>query len=100
MTLQDLVKSRLAALGINQCDFCPHANSDQGLLSKIIKGVIKRVGMESALRLAIGLILEPAEVFEACAAPEFDTLIRRAYGMPIEQEIELRHIGRIKRRIA
>src|SRR5262249_55876402 len=99
MTLQNLVKARLHALGMNQSDFCRHANFDQGLLSKIVKGNIKTIRMESALRLAIGLDLEPMEVFDACGAPEMDLIIRQAYGMPIEREIELRDIRRAKRRV-
>src|SRR5262245_4822566 len=99
MTLKELVKTRLDALGWNQCDFCRFANFDQGLLSKILNGLVKSIRMESALRLAIGLDLEPTDVFNACGAPEFDLMIRQAYGMPIERKIQLRHIERTKRRV-
>jgi hypothetical protein len=75
-----LVSSHLKKMGMRQIDFCRQTGFDQGLLSKILSSVVCTLNVETALKLAEGLDLEPVMVFEAIGKKEVDALLRRFYG--------------------
>ena len=77
--LAQLVSSQLKVKGLRQIDFCRRTGFDQGLLSKILSSVVCTLNVESALKLADGLGLEPAMIFEAIGKKEVDDLLRRFY---------------------
>jgi transcriptional regulator with XRE-family HTH domain len=77
--LADLVDENLRTKGMRQVDFCRQTGFDQGLLSKILSSVVNTLNVESALRLAKGLGLPPAVVFEAIGKKDLDDLLRRFY---------------------
>lgn len=80
--LSDLVSDHLRAKGLRQVDFCRQTGFDQGLLSKILSSVVTTLNVESALRLAEGLELQPSVVFEAIGKKDVDDLLRRFYSDP------------------
>src|SRR6266850_338716 len=77
--LAELVSERLRTKGMRQVDFCRQAGFDQGLLSKILSSVVSTLNVETALKLAEGLGLPPAVVFEAIGKKDVDELLRRFY---------------------
>jgi hypothetical protein len=60
-------------------DFCRQTGFDQGLLSKILSSVVTTLNVESALRLAEGLDVQPCVIFEAIGKKDVDDLLRRFY---------------------
>ena len=80
--LAQLVRSQLKARGLRQIDFCRQTGFDQGLLSKILSSVVCTLNVESALKLADGLGLEPVMIFEAIGKKDVDDLLRRFYADP------------------
>ncbi|HXG64216.1 MAG TPA: helix-turn-helix transcriptional regulator [Blastocatellia bacterium] len=77
--LAELVSEHLKAKGLRQVDFCRRTGFDQGLLSKIISSVVNTLNVETALKLAEGLDVEPVIIFEAIGKKEIDDLLRRFY---------------------
>lgn len=77
--LADLVSDHLRARGLRQVDFCRRTGFDQGLLSKILSSVVTTLNVESALRLAEGLEVQPSVIFEAIGKKDVDDLLRRFY---------------------
>ena len=77
--LAHLVRAHLRARGMRQIDFCRQTGFDQGLLSKILSSVVNTLNVESALRLAEGLEIPPATVFEVIGKKDVDELLRRFY---------------------
>ena len=77
--LADLVSENLRTRGMRQVDFCRQTGFDQGLLSKILSSVVNTLNVETALKLAEGLSLPPAVVFEAIGKKDVDDLLRRFY---------------------
>ena len=77
--LADLVSHNLRTRGMRQVDFCRQTGFDQGLLSKILSSVVNTLNVETALKLAEGLGLPPAVVFEAIGKKDVDDLLRRFY---------------------
>jgi transcriptional regulator with XRE-family HTH domain len=77
--LAELVSERLHTKGMRQVDFCREAGFDQGLLSKILSSVVNTLNVETALKLAEGLGLPPAVVFEAIGKKDVDDMLRRFY---------------------
>jgi hypothetical protein len=77
--LAGLVSENLRAKGMRQVDFCRQTGFDQGLLSKILSSVVNTLNVETALRLAEGLGLPPAVVFDAIGKKDLDDLLRRFY---------------------
>ena len=77
--LAHLVRAHLRARGMRQIDFCRRTGFDQGLLSKILSSVVSTLNVESALRLAEGLDIPPAMVFEVIGKKDVDDLLRRFY---------------------
>jgi hypothetical protein len=77
--LADLVSDHLRAKGLRQVDFCRQTGFDQGLLSKILSSVVTTLNVESALRLAEGLEVQPSVIFEAIGKKDVDDLLRRFY---------------------
>src|SRR5262249_38818387 len=57
--LAQLVRERLAEMGVRQSEFCRLYRFDQGLLSKIQNSVITNLSLESVLRLSVGLSVPP-----------------------------------------
>jgi hypothetical protein len=74
-----LVSENLRTKGMRQVDFCRQTGFDQGLLSKILSSVVNTLNVETALKLAEGLGLPPAVVFEAIGKKDVDDLLRRFY---------------------
>jgi transcriptional regulator with XRE-family HTH domain len=64
---------------MRQIDFCRLTGFDQGLLSKILSSVVSTLNVESALRLAEGLGIPPALVFEVIGKKDVDELLRKFY---------------------
>jgi len=77
--LADLISEHLRTRGMRQVDFCRQTGFDQGLLSKILSSVVNTLNVETALKLAEGLALPPAVVFEAIGKKDIDDLLRRFY---------------------
>ena len=77
--LADLVSENLRSKGMRQVDFCRQTGFDQGLLSKILSSVVNTLNVETALKLAEGLGLPPAVVFEVIGKKDVDELLRRFY---------------------
>ena len=77
--LADLVSENLRTRGMRQVDFCRQTGFDQGLLSKILSSVVNTLNVETALKLAEGLALPPAVVFEVIGKKDIDELLRRFY---------------------
>jgi hypothetical protein len=77
--LANLVWTHLDSLGLRQVDFCRKTGFDQGLLSKILSGVVNSLNVETALKLAEGLNIPPVAVFEVIGKKDVDELLRRFY---------------------
>src|SRR4029078_2746121 len=77
--LAHLVSAHLREKGMRQIDFCRQTGFDQGLLSKILSSVVNTLNVETALKLAEGVALPPAVVFEAIGKKDIDDLLRRFY---------------------
>jgi transcriptional regulator with XRE-family HTH domain len=77
--LSELVSDHLRAKGLRQVDFCRQTGFDQGLLSKILSSVVTTLNVESALRLAEGLEVQPSVIFEAIGKKDVDDMLRRFY---------------------
>lgn len=77
--LADLVSVRLREKGMRQIDFCRETGFDQGLLSKILSSVVNTLNVETALKLAEGLDVQPRLVFEVIGKREVDELLRKFY---------------------
>ncbi|MFY9555271.1 MAG: helix-turn-helix transcriptional regulator [Blastocatellia bacterium] len=77
--LAELVSENLRTKGMRQVDFCRLTGFDQGLLSKILSSVVNTLNIETALKLADGLGLQPNVVFEAIGKKDVDELLRRFY---------------------
>ena len=78
--LANLVRSHLKSTGLRQVDFCRQTGFDQGLLSKILSSVVNTLNVETALKLAEGLKVQPIVVFEAIGKRDVDAMLRRFYG--------------------
>ena len=74
-----LVRERLAHMGMKQSEFCRITGFDQGLLSKIQASIITSLSLESVLRLALGLGLRPAQVFDSINRPDLHDLVLKSY---------------------
>lgn len=77
--LAELVSEHLREKRLRQVDFCRLTGFDQGLLSKILSSVVSTLNVESALKLAEGLGIEPGIVFEVIGKREVDEMLRRFY---------------------
>jgi len=77
--LAHLVSAHLREKGMRQIDFCRQTGFDQGLLSKILSSVVNTLNVESALKLAEGLQIPPAMVFEVIGKRDVDELLRKFY---------------------
>lgn len=80
--LSELVSEHLKSKGLRQIDFCRQTGFDQGLLSKILSSVVNTLNVESALKLAEGMRIEPSVIFEAIGKKEVDEMLRRFYSTP------------------
>ena len=78
--LARFITDRLNQLGLKQVDFCRQTGFDQGLLSKLQSSVITTVNLESALRLADGLNIPPADILSLVGKPDAHLLLKRLYG--------------------
>ena len=77
--LADLVSEHLHSKGMRQVDFCRRTGFDQGLLSKILSSMVSTLNVETALKLAEGLDLQPSVVLEAIGKKDVDDMLRRIY---------------------
>ncbi|MEW6127062.1 MAG: hypothetical protein AB1757_08485 [Acidobacteriota bacterium] len=77
--LAELIHTHLQARGFRQIDFCRETGFDQGLLSKILSSVVNTLNVETTLKLAEGLNLQPVEIFAVMGKKEVDDLLRRFY---------------------
>ncbi|PYS50668.1 MAG: hypothetical protein DMF68_06470 [Acidobacteria bacterium] len=78
--LARFITDRLCELGLKQVDFCRQTGFDQGLLSKLQSGVITTVNLESALRLADGLRVSPAQILSMLGKEDAHHLLKKLYG--------------------
>lgn len=78
--LAQLITERLQALGLKQVDFCRLTGFDQGLLSKLQTSVITTINLESALRLADGLQVQPGDILSLLGKTDAHVLIKKLYG--------------------
>jgi hypothetical protein len=85
--LAQYITKRLDELGLKQVDFCRQTGFDQGLLSKLQTAVITTINLESALRLADGLQVNPGDILMLLGKTELHALLIRLYG----QETFTRH---------
>jgi hypothetical protein len=93
--LAQYITKRLDDLGLKQVDFCRQTGFDQGLLSKLQTSVITTINLESALRLADGLQVQPGDILMLLGKTELHALLIRLYGqetfarMEAKEEISL-----------
>ena len=78
--LARFITDRLNQLGLKQVDFCRQTGFDQGLLSKLQSSVITTVNLESALRLAHGLNIPPADILSLVGKTDAHLLLKKLYG--------------------
>jgi len=78
--LARFITDRLRGLGLKQVEFCRQTGFDQGLLSKLQSSVITTVNLESAIRLADGLKVSPAEMLSMLGKDDAHHLLKRMYG--------------------
>ncbi|HEX8096793.1 MAG TPA: helix-turn-helix transcriptional regulator [Pyrinomonadaceae bacterium] len=78
--LAQFITGRLRELGMKQVDFCRQTGFDQGLLSKLQTGVITTVNLESALRIAEGLRVQPGDVLTLLGKDDAHRLLEKLYG--------------------
>lgn len=78
--LAQYITKRLDDLGLKQVDFCRQTGFDQGLLSKLQTAVITTINLESALRLADGLQVNPGDILMLLGKTELHALLIRLYG--------------------
>lgn len=78
--LAQLITSRLRDLGLKQVDFCRRTGFDQGLLSKLQTCVITTINLESALRLADGLQVQPGDILTLLGKTDAHILLEKLYG--------------------
>lgn len=78
--LARFITDRLRQLGLKQVDFCRQTGFDQGLLSKLQSSVITTVNLESALRLADGLKVEPGDLLSLVGKDDAHRLLKKLYG--------------------
>lgn len=78
--LARFITERLHQLGLKQVDFCRQTGFDQGLLSKLQSSVITTINLESALRLADGLKVQPAQVLSLLGKEDAHHLLKKLYG--------------------
>jgi hypothetical protein len=78
--LARFITDRLHQLGLKQVDFCRQTGFDQGLLSKLQSSVITTINLESALRLADGLKVQPAQVLSLLGKEDAHHLLKKLYG--------------------
>src|SRR5262245_43173157 len=81
--LAQFITHRLQELGLKQVDFCRQTGFDQGLLSKLQTAVISTINLESALRLADGLRVEPGEILALLGKNDAHALLKKMYGNEI-----------------
>jgi transcriptional regulator with XRE-family HTH domain len=74
------ITDRLRQLGLKQVDFCRQTGFDQGLLSKLQSAVITTINLESALKLADGLKVQPGEVLSLLGKTDAHLLLQKLYG--------------------
>src|ERR1044072_1917475 len=78
--LAQFITDHLRQLGLKQVDFCRQTGFDQGLLSKLQSSVITTINLESALRLADGLKVQPSQVLSLLGKEGAHHLLRKLYG--------------------
>ena len=78
--LAKFVREKLTELHIRQTEFCRLTGFDQGLLSKIQNSMVSTLSLESALKLAIGLRVQPRILLELIGRPDLNDLVLKAYG--------------------
>jgi hypothetical protein len=83
--LAQLVRERLAEMGVRQSEFCRLYRFDQGLLSKIQNSVITNLSLESVLRLSVGLSVPPQKILALIDRMELHDLVLQAYSKELAQ---------------
>ena len=78
--LAQLISTRLRELGLKQVDFCRQTGFDQGLLSKLQTSVITTINLESALRLADGLQVNPGDILTLLGKSDAHIRLKKLYG--------------------
>jgi transcriptional regulator with XRE-family HTH domain len=73
------VRERLAQLEISQSDFCRRSTFDQGLLSKIQNSLVTSLSIESILKLAVGLSVQPQQLFNLIDRMDLHDLVMLSY---------------------
>jgi transcriptional regulator with XRE-family HTH domain len=73
------VRERLAELEISQSDFCRRSTFDQGLLSKIQNSLVTSLSIESVLKLAVGLSVQPQQLFLLIDRMDLHDLVLQSY---------------------
>lgn len=77
--LSEMIIDYLIDHGISQTQFVKRCNFDQGLLSKIVNLNVNKIGLETYLKLAIGLQVDPGVLFRASGREDLEQLVERAY---------------------
>lgn len=78
--LAHLITTRLRELGLKPVDFCRRTGFDQGLLSKLQTSVITTINLESALKLADGLHVQPGDILTLLGKSDAHIFLKRLYG--------------------
>ncbi|HZS48350.1 MAG TPA: hypothetical protein VFC63_24990 [Blastocatellia bacterium] len=92
------VRQKLQELQISQSVFCRNANFDQGLLSKVLRSMTTNLGLQNALKLAIGLDVPPKVIFELIDREDLNALLmsscahNHAKDQPDQKSMETRQI--------
>ena len=73
--LAKFVRQKMDELQISQSVLCRNADFDQGLLSKVLRSMTTNLGLQNALKLAIGLRVSPKTIFDLIDRKDLNDLL-------------------------
>jgi len=73
--LAKFVRQKMDELQLSQSVLCRNADFDQGLLSKVLRSMTTNLGLQNALKLAIGLRVPPKTIFDLIDRKDLNELL-------------------------
>jgi len=74
-SLAKFVRQKMDELQLSQSVLCRNADFDQGLLSKVLRSMTINLGLQNALKLAIGLRVPPKTIFDLIDRKDLNDLL-------------------------
>jgi len=84
--LAKFVRQKMDELQISQSVLCRNADFDQGLLSKVLRSMTTNLGLQNALKLAIGLRVPPKTIFDLIDRKDLNDLLMSSCAWHQSQE--------------